>query len=1641
MTETQYRKRLVIYLSHCLYLTVMLFTACAIAQTQISGAIAINQHWTSANSPYLLSGSVILQNGAALTIDPGVTIYMGANAGLTLQNGSIHASGTAASPINVLSDKARLAQNAAAGDWKQWLFTPGTIDTRLEHVVFAHGRGLVIQGAAPVLNYLTINNQQGSAITIDLAASPSGVGNKAFGNTVNGITVPAGDISTSVNWGLRGIPYFIGSGIVSVGNSPKIATISPKSIQQNSTVNIDIVGTRLKGLTGVQFENTGLLAEVLPGATDTQATVSITASPNAALGKSGARLLVDAGELVVTDALTVVPTQPILDSLTPNKLYLGQDGVDVAINGRNFSNQSSILVAGSTSVTQYVSATTIQTRINPPTTATNLAIKVRTPDPFHNDQYFSSNELNLPVVPGPLSISPGSLTATKGFTKTITVTLPYPATADGVTVDLVSSVPSVGTVPATLNFPAGQTAASFSFAAIDTGNTVITASKLGFVSAQAQVSVALPPNLTLLPTSMNLGVGRTSTMTVNSSVPAGEAGISINLTSSAAQIATVPTSVTIPAGSSSASFTVTTLSLGSASISASSTEFDSGTALIKVRPLSLNLPPNSLVAPGLTRSMPLTLSDPAPASGLVVNLTSSNTGIATIPAAITVPAGQSGINFTLTGVAAGSATITATAPNYQAADLAVTVEALNIGVGNPAVSAISLPTDLKQDYAITLSRPAPVGGIEISLATADPGIATVMPNTISIAEGQTSGGIALATVIGISKGSTTLTASAPGLNSAVLPITVIEKAELAFSTSSLIVGKGLNSYYYEASISRTVNGQPLYGNQDLIVNLTSSDVGKVSVPSSVTIPAGSYYAYFRVTGVDLSNDSPVSISATATGYTAPVAPLEVNVVNPVLTIYSLDNNRSTESNRDDFSISLTTPGANYPGSQTAAADLAIDVAITDSSISGLIPGIYDAPSASSPITQLVIKAGQASMNSAYVGTPTTSGNYKVSAQIAGGNTTTVSTLQTVTTPELRFSMTAVTVGKGLNTYYWEVYVSRTVNNQPIYGNQALTVSLTSSDSGKATVPATVVIPAGGDYATFTVTGVDLTNGVPISIDATATGYSSPSSQLAVNVVDPVLNLVGLDNNRSAESGRDDFYIGMITPGANYYGIQTAAADLPIEIAVTDESTSGIIPGLYDVANSGNPVTQLILKTGQTYTNAGYVDTPTMSGTYKVSAQIAGGNNAVSPLQTVTTPELRFSTSTITVGKGLNTYYWEVTISRLVNGQVLNGNQALTVNLSSSDASKAVVPANVVIPADSYYTTITVTGIDLTGNNPISINASASGYSAPATPLAVNVVNPVLTLYALDDNRSIENGRDDFYIGLTTPGANYSTYQTAAVDLPINVAITDESVSGSIPGLYDAINAGNSITQIVMKAGQSSTNAGYVGTPTANGTYKISAQIAGGDRAISTLQTIATPELRFSTSTVLVGKGLTTYYYEAYVYRVVNSQILYGNQALTVNLSCSAAAICSTPASITIPAGAYMSYFPVTGVDLGNTTISANASGYNSPAQDLAVNVIPSRLNFSGPSDTVVGGQSGFNIFVTAPGAGYSGNQSAANPILVNLTSSTPSVASVPVGVTILPGNIYSSSAQLTGIAAGTMTITASGSGLQSATSNVITIKP
>lgn len=166
------------------------------AATPVSGAISANTTWLLAQSPYQVTADVSVENGATLSIEPGVVVTFDTAKSLVVINGTLNARGIAGQPIVFTSTLDVAGSTPAPGDWGQVRFLDGTNDTAtiLEHAQIRYGHGIDVKSAAPTLNYLQIANNQGAAIGIDLNSSPKGIGNQASGNTLNGVSVPAGDM-------------------------------------------------------------------------------------------------------------------------------------------------------------------------------------------------------------------------------------------------------------------------------------------------------------------------------------------------------------------------------------------------------------------------------------------------------------------------------------------------------------------------------------------------------------------------------------------------------------------------------------------------------------------------------------------------------------------------------------------------------------------------------------------------------------------------------------------------------------------------------------------------------------------------------------------------------------------------------------------------------------------------------------------------------------------------------------------------------------------------------------------------------------------------------------------------------------------------------------------------------------------------------------------------------------------------------------------------------------------------------------------------------------------------------------------------------------------------------------------------------
>jgi len=191
----------------------------------------------------------------------------------------------------------------------------------------------------------------------------------------------------------------------------------------------------------------------------------------------------------------------------------------------------------------------------------------------------------------------------------------------------------------------------------------------GGVTGTAAVTITAPPpsvlSLSLSPASVAGGSSSTGTVTLTGTAPAG--GVSVALSSSDTTVATVPASVTVPAGATSATFTVSTISVASATpvtISASAGGVTQ-TATLAVNPTASAATLTSLFLAQLSSKAGGTVTGNIALSGtassdIAVSLTSSDSSVV-VPATVVISAGQTGNDFTVTTSAIERTQVTITA--------------------------------------------------------------------------------------------------------------------------------------------------------------------------------------------------------------------------------------------------------------------------------------------------------------------------------------------------------------------------------------------------------------------------------------------------------------------------------------------------------------------------------------------------------------------------------------------------------------------------------------------------------------------------------------------------------------------------------------------------------------------------------------------------------------------------------------------------------------------------------------------------------------------------------------------------------------------------------------------------------------------
>ncbi len=643
-------------------------------------------------------------------------------------------------------------------------------------------------------------------------------------------------------------------------------------------------------------------------------------------------------------------------------------------------------------------------------------------------------------------------TVISGNSSTGKVTLTAAAPAGGLVVNLASDTTSAQ-VPGSVTVAAGATFGTFTVTTSVISSSVI--ANIKATAASVTVTAALtiqpgsPASVTLAPSTVLSGGTSTGTVTLDGK--AGPSGTVVTLTSANTSVATVPSTVTVASGATSATFTVTSLSVvtvQTVDITAAANGA-SAKATLTVNPANLTsvaIAPTAIVGGNTPTGGTVTLGSAAPTGGALVTLSSNNSCV-TVPGSVTVAAGATTGTFAVktSGVDVSTqVTVTAT---YGATSKTGTITVIPAW---PFTLAVAPATVVGGGVTIVTATVGLIGqagpsGTVVSLTSGNTAAATV-PASVTVAAGATKATFTVTTKSVATSQSVLLTATALG-KSATTTLTVNPSnlQSVSIAPTTLVGGNT------PTGTVTLISAAPTGG----AVVLLSASSPSVKVPASVTVAAGATSATFAVPTAGVDANLSATITANLGGATKTCSltllPAWILSVTSTPTTIAGGNTASGSANL----IGQAGPSGTIvtlSSSNTAVASVPSTVTVS----AGAVKAPFVISTSAVLTTQTVTITGTALGKSATVTltvVPTGLASISVSpATLVGGNTPTGTVTLTGPAP------TGGTV-----------------------------VSLSSANS-KAVVPASVTVAAGAKTASFAIptSGVDTSTAIVLTATLGAT---------------------------------------------------------------------------------------------------------------------------------------------------------------------------------------------------------------------------------------------------------------------------------------------------------------------------------------------------------------------------------------------------------------------------------------------------------------------------------------------------------------------------------------------------------------------------
>ncbi len=1016
---------------------------------------------------------------------------------------------------------------------------------------------------------------------------------------------------------------------------------------------------------------------------------------------------------------------------------------------------------------------------------------------------------------------------------------------------------------------------------------------------------------------------------------------------------TAVTSVTIPAGSSSASFFYGDTTAGTPTLTAAATGLTSGTQVETITGgpptiLVISTAPLSGTAANSATLGPIQVEEEdafrnLSTTALTVHLSSNSSGGTfaatsggTAITSINIPAGSSFVDFYYGDTKAGTPTITASATGLISATQMETITTgppAKLAFTSAAVSGAASSSDTLGP--ITVQEQDAVGNPTTTAVTVN---LTSTSGTGTFA--ATSGGTAI-TSINIPAGSSsatffygdptagtpTLTAAATGLTSAtqVETITPGTPTKLVFTTAPFNGGVSL---FAPIRGPITVQEQDALGNPTTTaetVNLSSNSTGSFTFAAtsggtpvtSVAIPAGSSTATFFYG--DSKAGTP-TLTAAATGLTSATQVETLRAGPPARLIFTSAAVSGAASSSDTLGP-ITVQEQDQFGNPTTIAET-----VNLSSTAGT--GTFAATSGGTATTSINIPVGSSSASFFYgdtsAGTPT------ITAAATGLTSATQGETITAGTPAKLVFSTAAVSGTASSS---ATLAPITVQEQDALGNPtttAETVNVSSSSSGAkfaatsgGTAVTSVAIPAGSSSVSFFYG--DTKAGTP-TITAAATGLTSATQGETITAGTPAkLVFTTLAVSGAASSSPT---LGPITvQEQDALGNPTITAE-----TVKLSSTAGT--GTFAATSGGGGVTSVAIPAGSSSISFFYGDTK--SGTPTLTAAATGLTSATQT-ETITggaPAKLAFTTPTQT---GLATI--AATLGPItVQEQDALGNPATsaeTVNLSSNSSgphafaatSGGAAVTSVTIPAGSSSASFFYG--DTKAGTP-TITAAATGLTS-ATQTETILPGTAAQLVITSAPQT----------GVASSSADLGPMTVQEEDVLGNPTTQAETVnlsSSSATGLFSATVGGTTVSSVSIPSGSSTANFAYGDTNVGGPTITAAASGLITTHQTETVTAGGPARLAFTSAPITIGATSA----RSIGPIIVQEQDSLGNPTTagaTVNLSTTSgtgtfAATSGGAAvtSVTIPAGSSSVTLYYGDSTPGSPILTASATGLSSGAQ-------------------------------------------------------------------------------------------------------------